>query len=85
MTDEETIEILEGLIDGEYPRYSQALEKAVRHIRAWGAVKEDIRKTRKYYIQQATGHLGFLYGLNLAEKIIDQNLKEEDNAPANTI
>ena len=79
MTDAEVIEVLKGLSDWDYPKYSEALEKAIRHIKAWNNVKDDISKTRDYYKQQATGHLGFLNGLNLAEKIIEQNLRDIEN------
>ena len=76
MTDKDVIEVLKGLSDWDYPKYSEAFEKAIQRIKAWDNVLDEIRKTRDYYKQQATGHLGFLYGLNLAEKIIEQNLME---------
>ena len=57
----------------------KAIDTAVRSLKAWNEVKDEIKKTRDYYTQQATGHLGFLYGLNLAEKIIDEHLKEVNN------
>ena len=56
-----------------------ALNMATQSLDAWEEVKNEIKKIRDYYTQQATGHLGFLYGLNLAEKIIDEHLKEVNN------